>query len=168
MAILRRVDSFEACAEIAALARRVWTQHYTALIGAAQVEYMLARFQSADAVSAQCAQGFQYYQAEAEEGVPAGYVALVPQPAECRMLLSKIYVLAEWQGRGLGAALVAFAEARCRALGLETLWLTVNRHNHGSIVFYRRAGFTVEAETVSDIGGGFVMDDWRMAKRVLR
>ena len=46
------------------------------------------------------------------------------------------------------------------------LWLTVNRNNAGSIAFYERAGFRKTNELVTDIGAGFVMDDWRMAKSV--
>ena len=35
---------------IAGLARQIWTEHYTPIIGAAQVEYMLGRFQSQSAI----------------------------------------------------------------------------------------------------------------------
>lgn len=150
---------------VAALARETWTHHYTPLIGAAQVAYMLERFQSAAALARQLAEGYAYYLI-AEDGEPAGYLALVPDAAGERLMLSKIYVLAARQGRGLGRAAVAFAESRCRALGRHTLWLTVNKRNAGSLAFYERVGFARESSVVTDIGGGFVMDDYILAKRV--
>ena len=157
---LERVASPDQIAAVAALARETWTQHYVPIIGAAQVEYMLAKFQSAEAIARQiAAEGYEYYLAP---GV--GYLALVPDPAKKSLLLSKIYVTASARGTGLGRALAEFAERRCCELGCNELWLTVNRNNAGSIAFYERLGFRKTQTLVTDIGGGFVMDDWRMAK----
>ena len=159
---LERVASPDQIAAVAALARETWTQHYVPIIGAAQVEYMLAKFQSAEAIARQiAAEGYEYYLAPG-----AGYLALVPDPAKKSLLLSKIYVKASARGTGLGRALAEFAERRCCELGCNELWLTVNRNNAGSIAFYERLGFRKTQTLVTDIGGGFVMDDLRMAKAV--
>ena len=159
---LERVASPDQIAAVAALARETWTQHYVPIIGAAQVEYMLAKFQSAEAIARQiAAEGYEYYLAPG-----AGYLALVPDPAERRMLLSKIYVKAAARGSGLGRTLVAFAERRCAECGCTELWLTVNRRNAGAIAFYERMGFRKTREVATDIGGGFVMDDWWLAKAI--
>lgn len=45
----------------------------------------------------------------------------------------------------------------------DELWLTLNKHNAGSIAFYEKMGFRKTEALVTDIGGGFVMDYWRMA-----
>ena len=157
---LERVASPDQIAAVAALARETWMQHYVPIIGAAQVEYMLAKFQSAEAITRQiAAEGYEYYLAPG-----AGYLALVPDPAKKSLLLSKIYVRAARRGTGLGRAMVTFAEIRCVELGCRELWLTVNRNNAGSIAFYERMGFRKTNEMVTDIGAGFAMDDWRMAK----
>ncbi len=158
-----RVQSSEQIACVARLARETWTEHYVPIIGAAQVEYMLEKFQSEAAIALQmAAEGYEYYL------VPdAGYLALVPDRANKRVLLSKIYVKSAQRGTGLGRALVEFAAARCGELGCHELWLTVNRNNTGSIAFYERMGFRKTNEMVTDIGNGFVMDDWRMAKTIL-
>jgi len=50
-----------------------------------------------------------------------------------------------------------------RARGLSLLWLTVNKGNP-SVQVYRRLGFRIAADLMMDIGGGFVMDDYRMEK----
>ena len=160
---LVRVETPEQIAAVVALAEDIWMRHYVPIIGAAQVRYMLAKFQSPAAIARQiAADGYEYYLAP-----DAGYLALVPDPAEKAMWLSKIYVREERRGEGLGRALVAFAENRCREWGCAELRLTVNRHNAGSIAFYGRMGFRKTREVAADIGGGFVMDDWWMAKRVV-
>ena len=159
---LERVETPAQIAAVAALARETWTQHYVPLIGAAQVEYMLARFQSTEAIARQiAAEGYEYYLAPA-----AGYLALVPDRARQSAMLSKIYVRSSRRGTGVGRALVEFAEKRAAELGGAELWLTVNKHNAGSIAFYEKMGFCKTEALVTDIGGGFVMDDWRMAKRI--
>lgn len=157
---LERVESPERIAAVAALAREIWTQHYVPIIGAAQVGYMLEKFQSAEAIARQiAAEGYEYHLAP-----EAGYVALVPDLVNKSVLLSKIYVRSSLRGMGLGRTLLAFAEKRCRELGCGELWLTVNRNNADSIAFYERMGFRKTNERVTDIGAGFAMDDWRMAK----
>jgi len=50
---------------------------------------------------------------------------------------------------------------------VRELWLTVNKDNADSIAFYRRVGFRIAGSSVMDIGGGFVMDDYRMVKGVV-
>ena len=159
---LERVKTPAQIAAAAALAKEIWTQHYVPLIGLAQVEYMLAKFQSAAAIARQiAAEGYEYYLAPG-----AGYLALVPAQEKKSALLSKICVKAELRGTGLGRALVEFAQKRCAELGCGELWLTVNRNNAGSIAFYERMGFRKTRAVVTGIGGGFVMDDWRMTKDV--
>lgn len=160
--ILEKVESPAQIAAVAELARETWTRHYGPIIGMDQVDYMLDRFQSPEAIARQiAAEGYEYYLAPG-----AGYLALVPEPGQGRVLLSKIYVREERRGTGLGRALVAFAENRCRELNGRELWLTVNKHNTGSIAFYERRGFRKTGPMVTDIGAGFVMDDWRMAKPI--
>ena len=44
----------------------------------------------------------------------------------------------------------------------RTIWLTVNRRNERAIGAYRRTGFREVRAQVTDIGGGYVMDDYVM------
>lgn len=42
------------------------------------------------------------------------------------------------------------------------LCLIVNKHSHSAIAAYPQYGFEVTGDSIVDIGGGFVMDDFLM------
>ncbi len=67
-------------------------------------------------------------------------------------------------GRGIGARALRWVEDAARARGLSCIRLRVNRRNSPAIRAYVRAGFSFEPRSCTDIGGGFVMDDFVMAK----
>lgn len=165
MADIIEVHTEAQIAETARLAGEIWRQHYTPIIGQAQVDYMLKKFQSEAAIAAQIADGYEYYLL-ADEGESAGYLAVVPDPPQSALLLSKIYVLDAKRGCGYGRKMLLFAEELCRQRQLKTLWLTVNKNNSNSIAWYMQMGFANAGPIVQDIGNGFVMDDYRMEKTV--
>jgi ribosomal protein S18 acetylase RimI-like enzyme len=59
-----------------------------------------------------------------------------------------------------------FAAGLCRKSAISKLWLTVNKYNAESIAWYERLGFTKAGEIVMDIGGGYIMDDFRFEKPI--
>jgi ribosomal protein S18 acetylase RimI-like enzyme len=150
---------------ISSMAREIWSEHYTPVIGKEQVDYMLEKFQSPEAISEQIDSGYEYYLVR-KDGQNVGYFALLPAKAEKKAQLSKIYVHANARRTGVGQRIIAFCERRCAELGLNELWLTVNRHNTGSIAFYKKNGFSRTRKLVQDIGNGFVMDDYVMTKHI--
>jgi ribosomal protein S18 acetylase RimI-like enzyme len=70
------------------------------------------------------------------------------------------------QRRGIGAALLREIEDWARARQVRRLWLQVNRGNTQAIRAYEKYGFRIVESRVFDIGGGFVMDDHVMEKRL--
>lgn len=56
------------------------------------------------------------------------------------------------------------ALARAKALACGALILAVNKNNEAAITAYRRFGFVLRAESKVDIGAGFVVDDFIMAR----
>ncbi len=163
MAKFKQVLSEEDIEEVVRLAREIWQEHYLPIIGQAQVDYMLEKFQSRDAIARQIVQKYEYYLV-LDKGQSTGYVGLVPHPGESKLLLSKIYIQKELRGRGIGKEALDFVEDICRQRDITTIWLTVNKNNAGSIAWYQRMGFTSIGPTVQDIGKGFVMDDFIMEK----
>lgn len=165
MTELRRVRTQEQISDVVNLAREIWTEHYVPIIGQEQVEYMLGKFQSGSAIAAQLADGYEYYTVS-RDGEAVGYMAIVPDEGAGNAMISKIYVRKSARGPGFGRAMLEFAEDLCRERRFRTLWLTVNKNNSLSLAWYMRAGFKNVGSTVQDIGGGFVMDDYRMEKTV--
>lgn len=150
---------------IAGLAHEIWYEYYVALIGRAQVEYMVAKFQSSAAVAAQLREGYDYFLIELD-GQISGYCSVQSDPANGSLFLSKLYLLRDARGAGTGRVCMEFIEQLARRRGLNLLWLTVNKGNP-AVKAYERLGFRIAADLVMDIGGGFVMDDYRMEKSLL-
>lgn len=149
---------------VAKLASQIWHQHFTPIIGEAQVAYMLEHFQSAKAIQHQIAvEKFHYFSAQMDNQI-VGYMAIILEPNQNRIMLSKLYVADKMRGTGVGKALLDYAEQMGQQTGKTSLWLTVNRNNHHTIKWYQRQGFSIIDEQQKDIGSGFVMDDYIMEK----
>ena len=162
---IRQVTEMSDINTVSQLAGAIWRHHYKPIIGAAQVEYMLAHFQNPTSIESQISAGYLYYLLWRDEQ-PLAYFALLPAPTDKSLHLSKLYVAPAQQGLGLGGYMLAFTERYCRQQGFNSIWLTVNRHNQTAIHFYLRQGFINTGTLVQDIGAGFVMDDFKMLKNL--
>lgn len=86
--------------------------------------------------------------------------------ADGRFFVSKIYLLKDHRGKGLCSETIRFYETLCRDRGLGAMYLTVNKHNEMGIRAYKAKGFETIDAVETDIGNGFVMDDYIMEKKV--
>lgn len=151
--------------ETSLLARKIWTEHYESIVGSEQVEYMLEKFQSSQAIIEQINKGWLYYiLSDGEQWL--GYIALLPEPATNSMHLSKYYVDKKYRGKGYGKESMEFIKTMCREMNFKDLWLTVCKYNSDSIAIYEKLGFTNAGPISSDIGSGFVMDDYKMTIKI--
>lgn len=153
---LRTVVSVSDVEMVTSLAERCWRHHYTPIIGKAQVDYMLANFQSTPAILGQIKKGRNY--SLIEDGSAIGYLAI---DLIDHLFLNKLYILPDHQRRGIGRWSL---EQLTQAQPEHEIHLTVNRHNYETIAFYERMGFFKSETVVTDIGNGFVMDDWKMIR----
>jgi ribosomal protein S18 acetylase RimI-like enzyme len=148
---------------VESLAGEIWTEHYIPIIGREQVDYMLDRFQSKQAISEQIRAGVLYFLMK-EDNEFIGYIAVQPKGAE--LFLGKIYVKSSRRAKGYGKKAVHFAETLAQERGLRKIVLTVNKNNVNAIKAYEKMGFRNVGSLVQDIGDGFVMDDYAMEKTV--
>jgi GNAT superfamily N-acetyltransferase len=144
---------------IEVLAREIWPEHYASIIGKTQVDYMLKTRQSQKAVLDQVDRGTLYFLIHPPEGFPVGYLALEPRQDE--LFLSKLYLRLSQRGKGYGSQALDFSRCLALAKGLPKITLTVHKRNP-SVKTYQNWGFTIMGPVVTDIGEGFVMDDYRM------
>ena len=141
----------------AQLASEIWTQHYTPIIGAEQVAYMLSKFQSKEAITQQITDGYLYYLLGTK---PIGYLCLKVE--DTSLFISKIYLKSDQRGKGYGKQMMDFATEKAQQLDLNTLRLTVNKYNNKTIAAYEKMGFSKKREVIFDIGNGYIMDDYEM------
>ncbi|HEX9275188.1 MAG TPA: GNAT family N-acetyltransferase [Casimicrobiaceae bacterium] len=153
-------------AAVAELARVIWRKHYPGIITLEQIEYMLALGYSLDALRRFITEeGAGLDLAYVGERL-AGFAAYYRPGRPDELKLDKLYVHHDFQGRGVGRSLIGSTEAAAMAQCRTTLILNVNKQNLQAIRAYERNGFLVREAVVVDIGGGFVMDDYVMAKRL--
>jgi ribosomal protein S18 acetylase RimI-like enzyme len=147
-------------------AASIWDQHYTPIIGAEQVAFMLNKYQSAKAMFEQFLAGYKYAVVICGDQ-KAGYFAYDGK-AEKEVFISKLYIHKDFRRRGLGRHILDFIAKETRALGCTAMTLSVNKDNSNSIQFYITYGFqTIKAQKVG-IGEGFYMDDYVMSCPVQR
>ena len=157
--MIKEVTSQVLIETTAKLAHKIWNQHYLPIIGQDQVDYMLDKFQDVEAITDQIKKGYEYFIIY-NQNEPCGYLALVPDPSEQKMMISKIYVDANYRGKNLGSQLLDFSIEVAKNRGYKSLWLTVNKYNSKSIYWYKNKGFEIKKEIKIDIGNGFIMDDY--------
>ncbi len=159
-----KADSIRDAETLSILAQEIWEEHYTPIIGAAQVAYMLQNFQSRDKIYEDMTQNHYHYYIAWDGEIPVGYLGIQPQDGE--LYFSKLYVKKDHRGQGLSRRFLKIAVGFAQSQRLPSIYLTVNKHNEDSIAVYRRLGFATEQAVVSDIGAGYVMDDYIMRMAV--
>ena len=151
---------------IQVLAGVIWREYYPGIISREQVEYMLAWMYSPEKMRAEIRSEQICYARLLVDRQMAGFAAYGPTDAPGVMKLHKLYLLPALHGRGLGRLLLQHCEGAAGRLGARRLILAVNKRNAKAIAAYQRNGFTVVDSVVGDIGKGYVMDDFIMAKEL--
>ena len=118
---------------------------------------MVENFQSEKAIKNQIEnEGYTYYFI-IKNGEKAGYFGISDK--NDYLFLSKLYLKKEFRHNGLGTK--TFEKIKQIANG-KSVRLTVNKQNINSINAYKKWGFKTIDSVVTDIGSGFVMDDYIM------
>lgn len=160
-----QVKTQEQIGLVAEIAEPIWHKTYGPIIGEDAVRYMVDKFQSVTAINRQLeSEGYVYYLVQAD-GKAAGFIGLVPHK-EGKMFLSKLYISDAFRGAGLPRAAFDFITALSREAELDKIYLTVNKQNAHAIEVYRHFGFYEIDAVVTDIGCGYVMDDYILQKDV--
>jgi len=154
--------------ELLRLARAIWYAHYPAIISVEQIEYMLNQRYHPHVIASQLESAGCWWSKLVIDGVMVAFSAceLADHPGE--MKLDKLYVNQDLRGRGYGSLLLGHVEDIARKQGCHTVYLQVNKNNTSAIEAYQRNGYAVRESATFDIGQGFVMDDYVMAKKLVR
>lgn len=173
--------------KLAALASEIWFEYWPQFIGEEQTRYMVENFQSAEAIARDITENdYEYFFVKDEKDKIVGYVGVAPErfsempddPRAAthgraitplfadRLFISKVYLLAEERGKHYASQILAWLADHARDLGLSGMYLTVNKGNELGIRAYKGNGFEIIESVEADIGEGFVMDDYIMARAV--
>ena len=152
--------------EVQRLAGRIWRAHYPGIITHEQIDYMLERGYALDALAGFLDTDDRGLEVATVDGELAGFAAWYVTDNRAEAKLDKLYVLQSRQRHGLGGRLIACVEGHGRAAGARILALNVNKNNTQAVRAYEKHGFAVREAIVVDIGRGYVMDDYVMAKPI--
>ncbi|MBQ4078622.1 GNAT family N-acetyltransferase [bacterium] len=146
--------------KLANLANEIWYEYWTVILSLSQIDYMVEKFQSKDAIASQIKNDKYIYNILEDNGNLIGYFGVCPK--DDYLFLSKLYIKKDF--RNLGSGKLAFNKIKQIALEYRKnkIQLTVNKNNTNTIKAYEKWGFKQIDSVVTDIGFGFVMDDYIM------
>lgn len=147
--------------ELAELADMIWHECFVDIISVGQIDYMVEKFQSYSAMKKQTSEQDYIYYAVRENDELCGYIGVKPEK-DSRFFLSKLYLRSDKRGRGIASEMLKKVIGLAENCGKKSVYLTVNKHNLHAIEVYKKTGFVIADEAVTEIGGGYVMDDYIM------
>lgn len=156
---------------ICSLAETIWYEFFPSIISLEQIEYMLGKFLSREAIERDMKNGYRFFLCkDGREYI--GFISIQPKQDQTesgirkRLFISKLYLVQEYRGVHLCRRFMNKIRAEAVDAGCSEVYLTVNKYNSHAIDVYYHYGFRNEKSVVTDIGGGFVMDDYVMSCHV--
>ncbi|WFB63624.1 GNAT family N-acetyltransferase [Sphingobacterium sp. WM] len=143
------------------LAHSIWYPTYQEILSKKQIDFMLERMYSVEAIQASIVLKSTFYLL-IDDDEAVGFIGI--EPKEDLLRIEKIYLLPSTQGKGFGKLLIDFAAEEARKQGLSELELNVNRSNN-AYHFYLKQGFRV-VEEVDIPYYEFILDDYIMRKKI--
>ncbi|MBQ9124701.1 MAG: GNAT family N-acetyltransferase [Acholeplasmatales bacterium] len=148
------VDTKDELKQIEFMASIIWPIAYKDILSADQIKYMLNKYLTLDAILANIDDGYTYVIIHDEDN-KMGFMSYKLMDTQC--FLSKLYILPNFQNQGIARKAIEYLQAF-----KLPITLTVNKHNDNAYQKYLHMGFTVYDSVVTDIGNGYVMDDYCM------
>jgi ribosomal protein S18 acetylase RimI-like enzyme len=156
------------------LAHATWPDTFGDILSGTQIDYMLKMMYSLEAMHEQATLGHVFHllaeeQQEQRDGgvssrfTPVGYFSHQIDYLPGTTKIHKLYALPSMQGKGYGKAMINEVETIAKAAGQQKLRLDVNYENK-AVGFYEYLGFEKLGRFDTDIGNGYLMEDWIMEK----
>lgn len=144
--------------KIVTIAEEIWQECFVDIISENQINYMVDKFQSLDAIKNQIAnENYIYYAVYCDDKL-CGYIAIKEE--EEKLFLSKLYLHKDYRGKGIASIMFEKIFDEGRKKSKKSVYLTVNKHNKIAIDVYKAKGLKITDSVVTDIGEGYVMDDY--------
>lgn len=145
------------------LALQIWPTAFEEILSGDQIKYMLEMMYSESALLADAARGVEFYILN-YENEDCGYAA-IEKLDDHSYKLHKIYLSQKLHGKGLGKWMIIQMEQISKNRGATILKLNVNRENK-AVDFYKSQGYEIIKTEDINIGNGYFMNDFVMAKKI--
>lgn len=157
------IKEFKTIREIAYV---TWPVVYGKILSKAQLDFMLENFYSDATLTDNLVNKGHRFILVNENDDCLGFASYEHHyKGENLTRLHKIYLLPETQGKGMGKLLIDTIVALAKENQSEAISLNVNRFNN-AYIFYLKMGFEVVAEEDLEIGNGYLMEDYKMEKKI--
>ncbi len=155
-----KIVTLENINTLAELASLIWHEYWTEILSPEQIDYMVENFQSEHAIINQYKQENYTYYFITENNKNIGYFGISEK--EDYLFLSKLYISKDYRHKGIGSKAFEKIKEIAKGKDYKSIQLTVNKYNKNTISAYNKWGFKTIDSVVTDIGNGFVMDDYIM------
>lgn len=151
--------SLEDINKIARVAKIIWHEYYSNILTYEQIDHMLRKFQSEEAIAkAIFSKGYRYYMLLNGNEI-LGYCGVFAEQNKRRLYLSKFYIKKQSRAKGYSRVMLNEVISYTKELDLDYIYLNVNKNNLQTISIYKRLGFAIIKEKTRDVGGGYKMED---------
>lgn len=147
---------------ISTLAETIWRHHYADIISSGQIDYMLVQRYQPELIKEQLSNPGIWWRKLVLDETIIGFSCCMRTGKPNELKIDKLYIHCDHHRRGYGAMMMADAVEIMRGNNLQSLILTVNKHNRVAILAYQRYGFEITGDSIVDIGGGYTMNDYLM------
>lgn len=148
------------------IAHKTWPLTYGQILSQEQMQFMLQSFYSIEKLQENIEQSGHHFILVKEDEKIVGFASFEPHyNNEKATKIHKIYLLPESQGKGIGQKMIDYIGLTAKENNFEKLLLNVNRFNK-ALGFYQKIGFSIIEEVDIEIGQGYLMEDFVMAKKL--
>ena len=152
---------------IADIAKTTWPVAYGRYLPSHQIEYMLKLIYSNASLENQMKVLEHRFIIGLKNAVPVAFASFEKDFMGLgELMIHKLYVLPEMHGHGVGGMIMNQLENYARLKAHKKLRLQVYVKNIDAIGFYRRLGFTIVGNQITDMGNGYVIHDKVMKKHL--
>lgn len=140
------------------LAQEIYREHYSKIVPMDFLEYWIELYQNKQTIIESINSGEIYYLIKSENEY-VGYFSYTIDNLEKNLFISKLYIRKDSRGKGLARFAFEKILNTAKSFRLNEIWLKTLRKNP-SVKIYQKFGFEIFKEVKTDIGQGFILDDY--------
>jgi GNAT superfamily N-acetyltransferase len=146
------------------IAYKSWPDTYGEILSQEQIDFMLNLWYSSDVLIDNLTNKGHFFLLAFDGAICLGFASYEHNYLNKNITrLHKIYLLPEAQGKGAGKLLIDTIENLAKENHSVAISLNVNKFNK-AFTFYQKIGFEIVDEYDTEIGNGYLMEDYIMQK----